>query len=198
MNRLVLASSSPRRRILLESIGYRPDIIISPDIDESPNKKELPCKLAQRLASEKASIVAKNYPTDIVLAADTIVARGRMVIPKPQDEKQAHLFLKLLSGRRHTVYTGICVTKGEKIVCKVVQTKLKFKLLTENEIRYLLDSNEWKDKSGGYALQGVAGAYITWINGHPSNVIGLPVHETYKILSGLGLKQKTLMDQSRD
>ena len=95
----------------------------------------------------------------------------------------------MLSGRRHVVYTGICIIKGEKCIKKVVQTKLKFKLLTNQEIDNLVKSNEWKDKSGGYALQGMAGAYISWISGHPSNVIGLPVHETYKILNGIGLKQ---------
>jgi septum formation protein len=190
MNKLILASSSPRRKFLLESIGYYPDEIVAPKIDEQPHKKELPVRLAERLAVEKALKVAQDHPHDFILAADTIVARGRLIIPKPKDEEEARLFLTLLSGRRHTVYTGICVIKGDKKVHKVVQTKLKFKLLTDEEILYLLKSNEWQDKSGGYALQGIAGAYISWINGHPSNVIGLPTHDTYKILSGLGLKQR--------
>jgi septum formation protein len=191
MSKLILASSSPRRKHLLESIGYYPDSIVAPEIDEQPHKKEAPIRLAERLAAEKAIKVAEDYPQDVIIAADTIVARGRLIIPKPQDIGEAHKFLSLLSGRRHTVYTGVCVIKGDKKVCAVVQTKLKFKLLTEEEIQYLLDSNEWRDKSGGYGLQGIAGAYIAWINGHPSNVIGLPVHETYKILTGLGFKRKT-------
>ncbi len=192
MNRLILASSSPRRKFLLESIGYYPNKIVHPLIDEKPYKKELPVKLAGRLAMGKASKIAHDYPDDIILAADTVVARGRLIIPKPEDECEATRFLKLLSGRRHTVYTGICAIKGNRNIHKTVQTKLKFKLLTDEEIKCIIRSNEWKDKSGGYALQGVAGVYIVWINGHPSNVIGLPVHEVYKILNGLGLEQNIL------
>ena len=189
MYKFILASSSPRRISLLKSIGYTPDKIVPANIDETPMAKELPAKLAERLALEKASKVHEQFPESLILGADTIVARGRLIIPKPKDEIEALKYLKLLSGRRHVVYTGICIINGDKYLKKVVQTKLKFKLLTNQEIDNLIISNEWKDKSGGYALQGVAGAYISWISGHPSNVIGLPVHETYKILSGIGLKQ---------
>lgn len=189
MYKFILASSSPRRISLLKSIGYTPDKIVPANIDETPMAKELPAKLAERLALEKASKVHEQFPESLILGADTIVARGRLIIPKPKDAIEAHKYLKLLSGRRHVVYTGICIINGDKYLKKVVQTKLKFKLLTNQEIDNLIISNEWKDKSGGYALQGVAGAYISWISGHPSNVIGLPVHETYKILSGIGLKQ---------
>jgi septum formation protein len=189
MYKFVLASSSPRRIDLLKSIGYEPDKIVPANIDETPKIRELPAKLAERLALEKAVKIHEQFPDSIILGADTIVARGRLIIPKPKDEIEAIKYLKLLSGRRHVVYTGICIIKGEKCIKKVVQTKLKFKLLTNQEIDNLVKSNEWKDKSGGYALQGMAGAYISWISGHPSNVIGLPVHETYKILSGIGLKQ---------
>ena len=190
MSRLILASSSPRRKFLLESIGYNPYKIVAPHIEETPYKKELPIKLVERLAMSKALKISKDYPDDIVLAADTIKARGRLIISKPKDESEAIKFLKLLSGRRCIVYTGICIIKGEKKVCKTAQTKMKLKLLTNEEIKCLIQSNEWKDKAGGYALQGVAGAYISWISGSPSNVIGLPVHEVYKILNGLGLKQR--------
>ena len=192
MSRLILASSSPRRKFLLESIGYNPYKIVGPRINEIPYKKELPVKLVERLAINKALEVAKDYPNDIVLAADTVKARGRLIIPKPKEESEAIKFLKLLSGRRHTIYTGVCIVKGERKICKTVQTKAKLKLLTDDEIKCLVQSNEWKDKSGGYALQGVGGAYISWINGSPSNAIGLPVHEVYKILNGLGLKQKII------
>ena len=189
MYKFILASSSPRRISLLKSIGYTPDKIVPANIDETPMAKELPAKLAERLALEKASKVHEQFPESLILGADTIVARGRLIIPKPKDEIEALKYLKLLSGRRHVVYTGICIINGDKYLKKVVQTKLKFKLLTNQEIDNSIISNEWKDKSGGYALQGVAGAYISWISGHPSNVIGLPLHETYKILSGIGLKQ---------
>ena len=189
MYNFILASSSPRRISLLKSIGYTPDKIVPANIDETPKERELPAKLAERLAVEKASKVHEQFPESLILGADTIVARGRLIIPKPKDEIEALKYLKLLSGRRHVVYTGVCVIKGDKCLKKIVQTKLKFKLLTNHEIDNLIISNEWKDKSGGYALQGVAGAYISWINGHPSNIIGLPVHETYKILSGIGFKQ---------
>ena len=189
MYKFILASSSPRRVSLLKSIGYAPDKIVPANIDETPKVKELPTKLAQRLAIEKASKVHEQFPESLILGADTIVARGRLIIPKPKDEIEALKYLKLLSGRRHVVYTAICIINGDQYLKKIVQTKLKFKLLTNQEIDNLITSNEWKDKSGGYALQGVAGAYISWISGHPSNVIGLPVHEIYKILSGIGLKQ---------
>ena len=189
MYKLILASSSPRRLSLLKNIGYTPDKIVPANIDETPKAKELPAKLAERLAVEKASKIHEQFPESLVLGADTVVARGRLIIPKPKDEIEALKSLKLLSGRRHIVYTAVCVINGKQCLKKVVQTKLKFKLLTNQEIDNLIISNEWKDKSGGYALQGVAGAYISWISGHPSNVIGLPVHETYKILSGIGLKQ---------
>lgn len=189
MCNFILASSSPRRLFLLKSIGYTPDKIVPADINEAPKSKELPAKLAQRLALEKAVKVYEQFPDSLILGADTIAARGRLIIPKPKNETEAFQYLKLLSGRRHVVYTAICIIKGGKHFKKVVQTKLKFKLLTNQEIDNLIASNEWKDKSGGYALQGVAGAYISWINGHTSNVIGLPLHETYKILSGIGLKQ---------
>ena len=192
MYNFILASSSPRRISLLNNIGYNPDKIISADIDETPNKKELPKEYAKRMAFEKASKIHKQFSESLILGADTVVSRGRLILTKPKDKHDAHRIFKLLSGRRHSVFTGICIIKENKIITKVVETKLKFKLLTNEEIQNLIDSNEWQDKSGGYALQGFASAYISWINGHPSNVIGLPVHETYKILNGLGLKQNTM------
>lgn len=192
MYNFILASSSPRRISLLNNIGYKPDKIISADIDETPNKKELPKEYAKRMAFEKASKIYKQFPESLVLGADTVVSRGRLILTKPKDKDDASRIFKLLSGRRHAVYTGVCIIKENKVITKVVETKLKFKLLTNNEIQNLIESNEWQDKSGGYALQGFASAYISWINGHPSNVIGLPVHETYKILSGLGIQQNII------
>ena len=192
MYNFILASSSPRRLSLLKNIGYKPDNIISANIDETPNIRELPKKYAQRMAFEKASKIYKQFPKSLILGADTVVARGRLILTKPKDIDDAYKTFKLLSGRRHSVFTGVCVIKENKVITKVVETKLKFKLLTNEETENLVKSNEWQDKSGGYALQGFAGAYISWINGHPSNVIGLPVHETYKILNGLGLNQTVL------
>ena len=190
MYNLILASSSRRQIVLLESIGYKPDKIVSVCINEEPRQKELPRKLVERLALEKVGHIREKFPSCLILGTATMVARGRRMFPKPRDKTEACNYLKSLSGRRHTVYTAVCVMKAHESFTKVVETKLKFKLLTNQEINVILESNEWKEMHGGYDLQGVAGAYISWINGHVSNVIGLPVHETYKILSGaIGLKQ---------
>ncbi len=189
----ILASSSPRRKELLKSVGYCPDQFISPDVDETILKKEFPLVAAKRLAELKSKTIAQKFPEAVVLASDTIVARGRTILGKPKDRKEAHHFLELLSGRRHDVFTGISITTGMSTISKVVKTKVKFKRLVGSEIQLLLDANEWSDKSGAYALQGMAAAYITWINGSPSNVIGLPLCETHKMLSGFGVKQKLII-----
>ncbi|MFQ3307523.1 MAG: septum formation protein [Candidatus Midichloriaceae bacterium] len=189
----ILASSSKRRVDLLHSIGYKPDIVEKPNIDESPLKKESSINLVKRLSNIKANTIAEKFsPNDIILAADTIVERGSSIIPKPKNKIEAKHFLQLLSGRRHRVYTGVCVVNNGKSIHKEVKTIVQFKRMSNEEIDFLVASNEWDGKCGAYGLQGIAGAYISWINGHPSNVIGLPVHETYKILSGLGLKQSIL------
>jgi len=190
MDNLILASSSLRRLELLRSIGYKPDQVIHPEVDETPLKKELPNRYVKRIAHKKGLKVSQKFPTSVVISADTIVTRARMIITKPKDIIDAKKILKMLSGRRHLVYTGVCVMNQGNVIETVVETKVKFKLLTDFEIDNLIESEEWRGKAGGYALQGLAGMYIKWIRGHPSNVIGLPVHETYKILSGMGKIQQ--------
>ncbi len=187
--RLVLASASPRRRDLLAQIGIPPDTIDPADIDESPRRKELPRELARRLAREKAEAVAARHADAFVLAADTVVARGRRPLPKPEDRAEAEHCLKLLSGARHRVYGGMRVIapdgrQAERVIC----TQVAFKRLEAGEVRAYLDSGEWAGKAGGYAIQDRAAAFIPWINGSYSNVVGLPVCQARALLRGLGLK----------
>lgn len=185
--RLILASASPRRRDLLAQIGLTPDAIDPPTVDESPMIREDPEALARRLAREKAEAVAQRHPGAFVLAADTVVALGRRVLGKPTDEREAAAFLRLLSGRRHRVVGAICVVGPDRRPHdRVVVTAVRFKRLGEREIMRYLSSGEWRDKAGGYAIQGRAEAFVAWIRGSYSNVVGLPLHETTTLLSGLG------------
>ena len=187
--KLILASSSPQRRKLLSNIGYKVDEIIAPDVNEKALLKEKPEKLAVRLAKEKCRAVAVNYPHDIVIAADTVVGKGRREVVQPLNKKQAEEGFKMLSGSRHSVSTGVCVKVTGKEICRIVVTKIKFKRLSHEEIKILVNSGDWYGKSGGYSCLGYAAAYITWLNGSYTNVIGLPLAETHKILHGLGVKQ---------
>lgn len=185
---LVLASASPRRRDLLDRIGATPDRIDPPDVDETPRRRELPRDMARRLAVEKARAVAPRHADGYVLAADTVVARGRRALPKPADAKEARRCLELLSGERHRVYGGLCVIAPDgREVARVVVTRVTFKCLEEGEIRTHLDSGEWEGKAGGYAIQGLAAGYVAWLGGSHSNVVGLPLFETRAVLRGLGL-----------
>lgn len=183
--RLILASASPRRRDLLASIGVRPDDIRPADIDETPQKNELPRPYAGRLAVEKA-MALDVAGSDFVLAADTVVAVGRRIMGKPVDADEARAFLKLLSGRRHRVITGVALRLGDEIRARQVETAVKFKRLSDQEIAEYLQSNEWQGKAGGYAIQGIGAAFIPAINGSYSNVVGLPLTETANMLRGLG------------
>lgn len=184
---LVLASASPRRLELLRRIGVVPDAIDPPDIDETAKPGELPRALALRLAAEKARAVLARHPGAFILAADTVVACGRRVLPKAESEAEAKRCLALLSGRRHRVHTGIEVIAPDgRAVHRLVTTAVIFKRLSEVEIATYLRSGEWAGKAGGYAIQGMAGALIRTVNGSPSNVVGLPLAETAAILSGLG------------
>ncbi|HEX9809620.1 MAG TPA: Maf family protein [Alphaproteobacteria bacterium] len=187
---LVLASASPRRRELLARIGRAPDRVIDPGIDESPRKGEPPAACALRLAREKAEAVAARADARgaVVLAADTVVACGRRILPKPADPDEAESCLRLLSGRRHRVHGGIAVAvPGATIRTKLVTTRVAFKRLTEGEIAAYLRTGEWRGKAGGYAVQGRAAVFVRWINGSYSNVVGLPLFETEQLLAGLGL-----------
>jgi septum formation protein len=189
---LVLASSSPRRLDLLRQVGIRPDRIEHPDIDESPLKDELPRPHAARLAHAKAeAVAAKLTPQSaFVLAADTVVACGRRILPKTETEAQARRCLALLSGRRHRVHGAVCVLAPDgRHAARIVTTMVAFKRLTENEIAWYLAGGEWQGKAGGYAIQGMAAAFVPSINGSYANVVGLAVVETLAVLAGLGWRR---------
>ena len=188
-HRLVLASASPRRVDLLAQVGITPDAIIPADIDESPLKFEQPRQHASRLAEAKARAVAAmdGGKGAFVLAADTVVACGRRILPKATTEAEARQCLALLSGRRHRVYGGICViTPDGKVLNNVVLTAVHMKKLHIDEIADYLASGEWDGKAGGYAIQGRAARFIKQINGAYPNVVGLPVYEVVQMLRGCG------------
>ncbi|SDW29170.1 septum formation protein [Albimonas donghaensis] len=187
--RLVLASASPRRRDLLASIGVVPDAVLPADIDETPRRTELPRPYAQRLAREKAAAVAARPEATgaLVLAADTVVAAGRRILGKPENEAEAHAFLTLLSGRRHRVATGVALRLGDREWTRLVETQVRFKRLSDAEISAYLRSGEWRGKAGGYAIQGIGAAFVPAINGSYTNVVGLPLTETAGLLAGAGL-----------
>ena len=187
--RLVLASASPRRRELLTQIGWPPDAVDAADLDETPLKRELPAELAMRVAEAKLDAVAGRHPDAFVLAADTVVALGRRMLPKAETAAEAEACLARLSGRRHRVIGGIAVrapdgTRRRRLVTTVVA----FKRMTEAEIAAYAASGDWRGKAGGYAIQGGAAAYVTQIRGSYSNVVGLGLAETYALLSGLGFR----------
>lgn len=184
---LVLASASPRRRDLLVQIGRAPAAILPADLDEAPLKGESPRALAQRLARAKAEAVAKSRPDALVLAADTVVACGRRLLPKAETEAEARACLALLSGRRHHVLGGIClIAPGRAPRLRVSDTVLAFKRLSTTEIDAYVASGEWKGKAGGYAIQGRAAAFVRFLSGSYSNVVGLDLYETESLLAGAG------------
>ena len=189
MTRLVLASASPRRRELLAGVGIFPDAVIPPDMDETPFRRELPARTARRLADSKAESIAEREPEAFVIAADTVVALGRRLLGKPADENQARRFLGMISGRRHRVYGGVAVAAPDgRRAGRLVTTVVSFKRLAPPEIEDYLASGEWRDKAGGYAIQGRAAALVPRINGSYSNVVGLPLYETVSLLQGLGFR----------
>lgn len=183
---LVLASASPRRVELLAQIGVTPDRIDPADIDETPLKAETPRLLAQRLARTKAGVVAQRNPDAVVLAADTVVAQGRRLLEKAADEAEAARFLELLSGRSHRVYTGVALAHGGAVRCRVVETRVSFKVLSPAEIAAYVASGEWRGKAGAYGIQGRAGAFVQRIVGSHPAVMGLPLFETANLLTGVG------------
>jgi septum formation protein len=184
---LVLASASPRRRELLQQVGIVPDEICPADIDETPFPHELPGMHATRLAEEKAVIIAKRFPGAFILAADTVVGRGRRILPKAEDKETVRQCLKLLSGSRHRVFTGVCLIapNGKKSI-RLVETVVAFKQLHSAEIESYIASGEGLGKAGGYAIQGQAAMLVKRINGSYSNVVGLPLYETAALLKGAG------------
>ncbi len=187
--KLVLASASPRRLDLLRQVGIEPDVVAPADLDETPRGGELPMAYARRIAEEKAVAIAAGYPQAFVLAADTVVALGRRILPKPADRATAEECLRLLSGRRHRVHGGVAVRAPDGAWAhRLVTTVVRFKRLTGAEITAYLDSGEWSGKAGGYAIQGRAAAFVPRINGSYSNVVGLPLSEVIGLLAGLGYR----------
>lgn len=186
---LVLASASPRRRELLAQIGWPPDAVHAADLDETALKRELPADLAIRLALAKLEAVAPRHPGAYILAADTVVALGRRMLPKAETEAEAEDCLNKLSGRRHRVIGGIAVQAPDGTVRKrLVTTAVGFKRMTADEIDGYVASGDWRGKAGGYAIQGRAAAFITRISGSYSNVVGLGLAEAYSLLTGLGFR----------
>ncbi|MBT3535321.1 MAG: septum formation protein Maf [Rhodospirillaceae bacterium] len=183
----VLASASPRRRELLLQIGLLPDAAIAADVDESPLPRETPPELARRLARAKLTRIRDDHPGNFILAADTVVGVGRRILPKPVDEDQARGCLALLSGRRHHVFTAVAASGPDGTErLRLVDSVVAFKRLSAAETAWYLESGEWRDKAGGYAIQGRAGRFVRFLRGSYSNVVGLPLFETANLLEGLG------------
>lgn len=183
--RFILGSGSPRRKELLAQLGILPDAITPPDIDEDPKKGELPRPYCARLAREKAAAVQAG-PEDIVLCADTTVALGRRILGKPRDAGEAAQFLTLLGGRRHEVITAVAVRRGDRVWTRESVSAVKMKRLSDVELNAYLASGEWQGKAGGYAIQGAAGAFIPWISGSFTGIVGLPLAETAALLQAAG------------
>jgi septum formation protein len=185
--RLILASASPRRLDLLARIGVHPDTVVAADIDERVPKGELPREHALRLAREKAESIATQHPEALVLAADTVVAVGRRILPKVEDEATLRACMALLSGRRHRVMTGVALAaSGRPLRTRLVETIIAMKRLSAEEIDFYAGHGEWRGKAGGYALQGYGEVYVRHIAGSYSNVVGLPLAETRLLLKSAG------------
>jgi len=183
--RLILGSQSPRRKQLLAQIGVIPDDVRPADIDETPHRGELPRPYCIRLAAEKArAVVAAG--DELVLSADTTVALGRRILGKPADAGEAAAFLYAMSGRRHRVVTAVALRLGDRIWERDVVTQVRMKQLTDAEINAYLASGEWQGKAGGYGIQGRAGAFVPWIGGSFTAVVGLPLAETATLLRAAG------------
>ena len=185
--KFILGSSSPRRLELLKQINLNPDEIFKPEINENPQKKELPILYAKRMAKEKMDVVKKKFPNDLILTADTIVYVGRRIIDKTNEQSKAIQFLKLLSGRRHRVSTAFNLYCKDKIdSLRVVTSVVKIKRLTENEIKSYIETDEWKGKAGAYGIQGSAEKFIQFISGSYTNIVGLPLNQVYGSLNSIG------------
>ena len=193
--KLVLASGSPRRIELLQQAGIEPDRLIPSEIDETPRRAEHPGSLAKRLSREKAERALEIYRRDpdegeaYILAADTVVSVGRRILPKAELVDEASSCLRLLSGRSHRVYTGVClVTPGGKVRQKLIETRVRFKRLSREELESYLASGEWRGKAGGYAIQGLAAAFVVKLVGSYTGVVGLPLYETVNLLVADGYR----------
>lgn len=182
---LVLGSGSPRRRELLAQIGIVADDVRPPEINEDPLKDEPPRRYCIRIAREKVEAVRAN-PDAIVLCADTTVALGRRILGKPADAGEAAAFLHLMSGRRHRVVTAVAVRRGDRVWEADTVSQVKMKRLSDAEVNAYLDTDDWKGKAGGYGIQGPAGAFIPWISGSFTGIVGLPLAETVGLLQAAG------------
>ena len=189
---LILASASPRRRELLARLGIEPGAIIASDIDETPSPGELPRLYAERMAREKALAAARGSHVDggagsHVLAGDTVVAVGRRILPKAEDDAQARACLALLSGRRHRVFSAVALLAPDGTLREgMSETAIRFKRLSDEEIAAYLATGEWRGKAGGYAIQGSAEGLVAWLQGSHSGVVGLPLFETRALLRAAG------------
>ncbi len=193
--KLVLASGSPRRLQLLQQAGIEPDHLSPVNADETPQKGEQPRSLAKRLAKEKALFAIENakrspeLQNGYILAADTVVGVGRRILPKAEMLDQASMCLRLLSGRSHRVFTGLTVVNPKGVMRhRLVETRVRFKRLSQEEMEAYLASGEWRGKAGGYAIQGLAGSFIVKLVGSYTNVVGLPLYETVSLLVGEGYR----------
>ena len=183
--KLILGSGSPRRLELLAQLGVVPDAVRPPDIDEDARRAELPRDYVKRIAMEKLAAMVADDDT-VVLCADTTVALGRRIMGKPRDAGEAAAFLYALSGRRHKVITAVAVKRGTRTLLRDVQSTVAFKELSDAEVNAYLASGDWQGKAGGYAIQGPAGAFIPWINGSYTGIVGLPLTETAGLLTAAG------------
>lgn len=186
----ILASSSPRRLMLLKDIGIVPDKIMAAEIDETPKPQELPRALAERLALEKLHAVSSTEKNAVILAADTVVGVGRRVLPKAKTENDVFNFLRLMAGRRHHVYTGVAVQTPEgKVVRRLSDSTVIFRQMSDQEIRAYAQTGEGIGKAGGYAIQGRASAYIRFISGSYSGIVGLPLFEVAQLAQAVPYAQ---------
>ena len=191
--KLVLASGSPRRLALLQQAGLEPDALLPADIDETPLKSETPRELVRRLARTKAEVARRTARTReelegaFVVAADTVVSVGRRILPKAEVVEEAAACLRLLSGRTHRVYTAVCVvTPRDAVRERLVESRVRFKRLSREDMEGYLASGQWRGKAGGYAIQGLAGTFVVKLVGSYPNLVGLPLYETISLLDGEG------------
>lgn len=191
--RLILGSASPRRLELLAQIGIVPDALRPADIDETPRKAEPPRDYVRRMAAEKAAAL-DLVEGEALLTADTTVAVGRRILGKPADRDEAATFMRLMSGRRHVVLTAIALRHGSRTALRLVETKVRMRSIDPATLERYLDAGDWQGKAGGYAIQGAAAAFIPWLEGSFSAVVGLPLSETAAMLAAIGIHPKIKED----
>ncbi|WDA14269.1 Maf family protein [Paracoccus marcusii] len=191
--RLILGSASPRRLELLAQIGIVPDALRPADIDETPRKAEPPRDYVRRMAAEKAAAL-DLAEGEALLTADTTVAVGRRILGKPADRDEAAAFMRLMSGRRHVVLTAIALRRGSRTALRLVETKVRMRSIDPAALERYLDAGDWQGKAGGYAIQGAAAAFIPWLEGSFSAVVGLPLSETAAMLAAIGIHPKIKED----